>query len=313
MNAPSPTVSVILPVFNRLVYLRAAVESVFQQSYADWELIVADDGSDEVTKDYLRELDRLPRVQVLWLAHSGNPAAVRNAALHVATGEFVAFLDSDDEWLPGKLAAQIAVLREQPEYLWCCSPIVHIDAQGNVLPRKANATRTVRRSVAFAGIVRWDAAIALPTVIVQRQLVQRVGGFDERRLLHEDYDLWLKLARESEVSVVDSPLTRVRHHGSHYSKTGEPELRDWIEFFAKWRHQVTEPGQKRVIERQGARCAALLARHYAARGDGTSVFRTITRSAGCWTFPEWWLGSAIALARLVLPASPVNARRGAAN
>jgi glycosyltransferase involved in cell wall biosynthesis len=303
MNFSAPTVSVILPVFNRLVYLRAAVASVFDQTFKDWELIVADDGSDEVTKGYLRELDRLPRVQVLWLAHSGNPASVRNAALRVATGEFVAFLDSDDEWLASKLATQLEVLREQPENLWCCSPIVHIDAEGKVLPRKSHTRRTVRRSVAFEGIARWEAAIALPTVIVQRQLVERVGGFDERKLLHEDYDLWLKLARESKVSVAGSALTRVRHHDDHYSKTGEPELRDWIEFFANWQHLLAEPGLKRVVERQGARCSAMLARYYASKGDRASVFRTITRSGRYWSCPEWWFGNAIALARLVVPAS----------
>lgn len=299
-------------MFSRLVYLRAAVASVFQQSFADWELIIADDGSDDATKDYLKGLDRLPHVKVLWLAHAGNPAAVRNVALRDATGEFVAFLDSDDEWLPEKLATQIEMLRDQQQNLWCYSPVLHIDADGNVLPRKSRARRIVGRGAAFEQVARWEAAIALPTVIVKRQLVERVGGFDERRLLHEDYDLWLKLAGESEASVVDSPLTRVRHHGSHYSKTGEPELRDWIEFFAKWQHQVAEPARKRVVERQGARCTALLARHYAARGDAAAVFRTITRSMSCWTCPEWWLGSALALARLVVPGSLVNARRDSA-
>jgi glycosyltransferase involved in cell wall biosynthesis len=306
LNVSPPTVSVILPVFNRLEYLRAAVASVFQQSFTDWELVIADDGSDDATKDYLKGL-RHPQVKVLWLVHSGNPAAVRNAALRDATGEFVAFLDSDDEWLPDKLATQVKVLRDQPQYLWCYSPIVHIDADGNVLPRISR--RTVGRGAAFERIARWEAAIAVPTVMVQRQLLERVGGFDEQRLLHEDYDLWLKLARESEVSIVGSALTRVRHHGSHYSKTGEPELRDWIEFYAKWERRVTEPRMRRVVERQGARCAALLARHFAARGDGASVFRTITRSVRCWTCPEWWLGNAIALARLVVPTSLVNASR----
>lgn len=302
----SPTVSVILPVFNRLEFLRAAVASVFQQSFTDWDLIIADDGSDDATKDYLKDL-RDPRVRVLWLAHTGNPAAVRNAALRDATGEFIAFLDSDDEWLPEKLATQIRMLRDQPQFLWCYSPVEHIDADGNVLPRLSR--RTVPRGVAFKRIARWEAAIAVPTVIAQRQLVERVGGFDERRLLHEDYDLWLKLALESEVGVAGSALTRVRHHDSHYGKSGEPELRDWIEFYAQWKHRVTEPRLKRVIERQGARCAALLARHYAARGDGASVYRTITRSVRCWTCPEWWVGNAIALVRLVVPTSLVNASR----
>src|SRR5262245_55647877 len=102
-SAPSPVVSIVLPAFNRLVYLRAAVASVFKQSFTDWELIIGDDGSDEDTRAYLGTLDQPPRVKVLWLAHTGNPAVVRNAALLEAKGEFVAFIDSDDEWLPDKL------------------------------------------------------------------------------------------------------------------------------------------------------------------------------------------------------------------
>jgi GT2 family glycosyltransferase len=296
-------------VFNRLTYLRAAVGSVFQQSFTDWELIIADDGSDDATRTYLSGLERRPRVTVLWLAHTGNPGAVRNAALRAATAEFIAFLDSDDEWHPDKLSIQIAMLRKQPQHLWCYTPIEHIDASGNPLPRKPRPRRTARPGMAFERIARWEAAIAVPTVIVQRRLVDRVGGFDERRYLHEDYDLWLKLARESEFSVVRIPLTRVRHHDSHYSKTGEVELRDWIELFAKWQDLVTEARRRRVIQRQAARCTALLARHYAASGEGAAVVRTITRGVRYWTCPEWWLGSVIALVRLATPTSLVNARR----
>lgn len=305
----APVVSIILPVFNRLQFLRAAVASAFGQTFADWELVIADDGSTEATREYLRELARHPRVRVMWLPHSGNPGAVRNAALREATGEFVAFLDSDDEWLPDKLTLQLALLREQPRFRWCYSPIIHIDAAGNLMPRAAPARPAATQGTSFERIARWEAAIAVPTVIVQRQFLEQVGGFDERRLLHEDYDLWLKLARESEVGMVRTPLTRVRHHGDHYSQPGEPELRDWIELFATWRQALPEPALKRILERQGARCSALLARHYAARGDGPSMLRTITRSVSCWTCPEWWVGSAVAIARLVVPASRLNAAR----
>src|SRR6185437_668849 len=94
--SPPPLVSVILPTFNRLGYLQAAVDSVFNQTMRDWELIVADDGSDSETRAYLQSFAEKPRVRVLWLSHSGNPGAVRNAALQCARGEYVAFLDSDD-------------------------------------------------------------------------------------------------------------------------------------------------------------------------------------------------------------------------
>jgi glycosyltransferase involved in cell wall biosynthesis len=95
----APQVSVILATYNRLNYLRAAVDSVISQTFQDWEFIIADDGSEADTIGYLKSLAAIPNITVLFLPHSGNPSAVRNAACRVAKGRFLAFLDSDDVWL----------------------------------------------------------------------------------------------------------------------------------------------------------------------------------------------------------------------
>ena len=112
-----PTISVILPTFNRSRFLRSAVASVFAQSYTDWELIIADDGSDEETRSYLRGIMG-PRVKTLWLSHSGNPSRVRNTAIEAANGRYLAFLDSDDVWAPAKLEKQIGAFRERANSRW---------------------------------------------------------------------------------------------------------------------------------------------------------------------------------------------------
>jgi glycosyltransferase involved in cell wall biosynthesis len=114
---PSPSISVILPTFNRMEFLRAAVESVLRQTDPDWELIIADDGSGEETKAYLRSLDD-PRVRVLFLAHSGRPSVARNVAIRVARGTYLAFMDSDDIWAPTKLEAQLRAMRTTPSRRW---------------------------------------------------------------------------------------------------------------------------------------------------------------------------------------------------
>src|SRR5687768_13275178 len=108
-----PEVSVVLSTFNRLNYLRESVDSVCAQSFRDWELIIADDGSAEATTDFLSTLAD-PRIKVLLLQHSGNPATVRNAAIREARGRFVAFIDSDDLWLPLKLERQLAAMAVHP-------------------------------------------------------------------------------------------------------------------------------------------------------------------------------------------------------
>jgi len=126
----TPTVSIILPTFNRLKYLRPAVESVFSQTFQDWELILADDGSDDGTRAYLRTLSESSRIKLILLPHTGNPGRVRNAALREAKGDYIAFLDSDDLWLPPKLETQIKALRDSPRR-WSYTAFDRIDEFGN--------------------------------------------------------------------------------------------------------------------------------------------------------------------------------------
>src|ERR1700684_4688077 len=97
-HAAPAIVSAVLPTFHRLRVLPPAIESVYAQTFADWEFIIADDGSDLETRQYLQSLADDPRVSVVWLPHTGKPSMVRNAALLRAAGEYVAFLDSADLW-----------------------------------------------------------------------------------------------------------------------------------------------------------------------------------------------------------------------
>src|SRR5471030_100631 len=138
-SSGTPVVSIILPTFNRLRFLRPAVDSVLAQTFADWQLIIADDGSDEATRRYLRALDRHGRVSLIWLAHSGIPAIVRNAALRQARGDYVAFMDSDDLWSPEKLQRQLESLQQRPGCRWSYTAFSQIDEFG--VPLAEEATR----------------------------------------------------------------------------------------------------------------------------------------------------------------------------
>ena len=110
-----PLVSIILPTYNREVLLRRALESVLAQTYDLWELLVVDDGSTDGTRAYLQTLTDT-RVRAILREHCGNAGAVRNAGCRTARGSYLAFLDSDDQWLPEKLALQIADLHAHPEW-----------------------------------------------------------------------------------------------------------------------------------------------------------------------------------------------------
>src|SRR5262245_57463748 len=128
--AMGPLVSVIMPTFNRREFLQPAIESLLNQSFVHWELIIADDGSDTDTRSYLQSLHAPPRVNVVWLSHSGRPSVVRNAALREARGEYVAFLDSDDLWLPRKLEMQVTSLARHPQRKWSYTAFALVDGAG---------------------------------------------------------------------------------------------------------------------------------------------------------------------------------------
>src|SRR5277367_1483554 len=185
-----PTVTVIIPTFNRLQFLRQTVESVFAQSYGDWELIVADDGSQDETRAYLSDLAARPRVKALWLPHTGNPGAVRNVALREARGDYIAFLDSDDLWMPSKLELQLAALHARPSRQWSYTAFLQIDQAGAQIYPEISSRQVCPEGKVFEHLLTSKAAIAMPTMIVSRRLLELAGGFDERLLQQEDYHLW---------------------------------------------------------------------------------------------------------------------------
>jgi GT2 family glycosyltransferase len=297
-----PTVSVILPTFNRLKYLRAAVDSVLNQTFHDWELIIADDGSSEETKAYLRTLERPPKLQVLWLAHSGNPGTVRNAALRVASGEYVAFLDSDDTWLPQKLEIQINGLRASRGCQWSYTALTRIDDAGNPIVGERIGRWIPYSGAIFNELLEPVAVVPTPTVVVARRLLDQVGGFDEDQHLHEDYDLWLRLSIRSDVAVIETPLACVRSHTEHYSGGRIRSLEARHRLLEKMQSIAVEPRMRSMVLAAKSKNATRLARLFAVAGDRKSLVCVLS---GSWRYSwwriSWWWASALAVLRMFVP------------
>jgi glycosyltransferase involved in cell wall biosynthesis len=296
-QAAAPKVSVILPTYNRLPFLRVAVASVIAQTYRKWNLIIADDGSDAETRTYLAKLATLPQVRVLHLPHSGNPARTRNAALRNSDGEYVAFLDSDDEWEPVKLRKQLDALAADRTSKWCYTGFLRIDATGRPLAAERHRSWTPYAGEIFAALVTTHASIRTPSVLAERALVQQVGAFDESYLAAEDYDLWMRLALHSTVALVDEPLVRVRVHGLNHSSRQWPGALIGRDQSLK-KLQSTAPSQYReLLQRARMQNAVQLARSYALHRDRRGALRTLYRSSGySWRYPRWWWETCMALA-----------------
>lgn len=289
-----PRVSVVMATCGRARFLGPAIESVLGQSFHDLELIIADDGSDEATRESLRAWEKDPRVRVLWLTHRGIPGAVRNVALREARGRFVAFQDSDDVWMTDKLASQLAVLAATPGARWCYSACTHIDARGapvaptGIHPWSAH-TGDIRDAVACL-----RAHAALPSVLLARDLLEQVGYFDEALRYFEDHDLWLRLASCAKVAVVASPLVQVRRHEQHYSGHDLLATAECRAIFLDraWGSSISAPARAE-LHRIRALHSARLARLRALSGN-TRAARQILRASlrAGWRYARWWVDAA---------------------
>jgi len=303
MRDDVPAVSIVLPVFNRLDLLRATVDSVRAQTLQAWELVIADDGSDESPRSYLQQLGTDPRIRVLSGAHSGVPAAVRNAALAVARGRYVAFIDSDDLWLPDKLTRQLAAHGAHPQARWSYCDYLLVDGAGAVVP----AARTLGCPQGWILEPLLDSAVDIwtPAVMVERALLERLGGFNAELLVFEDYDLWLRLATQSEAIFVAERLIAVRRHGQHF----EPTAARGNMSESRHRSLRTLPplapnaAQRRAIERRLAGSALARAGTLLTSDRPQALRQAFALRDGAWRCRHWWRGLPRFLALWLVPRS----------
>jgi glycosyltransferase involved in cell wall biosynthesis len=299
------TVSIILPVFNRLRYLRAAVASVLAQTFQDWELIIADDDSGAETQQYMRDLSASagPRVQVLWLKHLGNPDAVRNVALREVQAPYVAFLDSDDIWLPRKLQAQLESMRSCATREWSYTRCLFVDSAGQPLTGgRSLRYPTVNDGWILESVLTGEAAVVQSSLMATRRALAAVGGYPEDMPGMGDYELCVRLALRSEIAFVDEPLVLLRHHDEHYFNDDVLALTELRYFFEKMQRLQVVPHMEALLRRRRAEVSADLARRCSASGRRFRALSTLASSARySWGYRQWWVGAMAAAGRAVAP------------
>ncbi len=212
MGERSPdTISVVIPTFNRAHCLREAIDSVLLQQYAPIELIVVDDGSTDDTPALLAAYGS--RLTVIRQANSGVSAA-RNAGIRAASGNLIAFLDSDDRWLPEKAACQAVFFQRHPEAMICQTEEIWIRNGIRVNPRRVH-----RKPSGWIFIPSLALCLVSPSaVMMRRELFDAIGWFDESLPACEDYDLWLRTSLHYPIHCIDRPLIVKRGgHGDQLS------------------------------------------------------------------------------------------------
>jgi glycosyltransferase involved in cell wall biosynthesis len=193
-------VSIIIPTYNRAAWVMEAVASVLAQTYRDFELFVVDDGSTDGTLAALASLGG--EIKVLRRQASRGVSAARNLGARAATGGWLAFLDSDDLWLPDKLARQVEYLKANPDLVICQTGETWI--RNGVRVNPPEACRKVAGDIFLPSLAR--CLVSPSAVMLHRRLFEEMGGFDEELPAAEDYDLWLRIAWRYPVGLISEPL-----------------------------------------------------------------------------------------------------------
>ncbi len=273
-----PSVSVIIPTYNRAEYLRQALESVFAQSLAPYEVIVVDDGSTDHTPEVVQAFG--PRVRYCRQDHRGI-AAARNLGLEVARGEVIAWLDADDLWEPNFLASAISLLTDDAHVDGVYSGLTYIDAAGNPLPQSSR--KVVNPADLYSSLAE-ECFIQTSTFVARRTCFERVGRFDPAFTICEDYDIFLRLAKGCTIVGIPIPLVRYRVHGSSAMNHVDTLCRFRLEvprkhFGPEEGDPLTWPDEKRRAYACAHRFVALT---YIQAGRPEQGWRSLERAVAIW-------------------------------
>ncbi|MDO6746784.1 glycosyltransferase family 2 protein [Gilvimarinus sp. 1_MG-2023] len=206
----NPCVSIVMPAYNAELTIEQAIESVLQQSFCDWELIVIDDGSVDATASVVQSCSRLDaRIHCITLqSNSGSPATPRNHGIGRARGEYIAFLDADDKWTPAKLERQLQFVQSHSLEV-CATAVDVVNIRNEVVGRRAPTAK-----VTYQSLLKHNPLI-LSTVLLKKSFL---GERRFKPLGHEDYLLWLELARAGAVlGVMPEVLGWYRQHAGSVS------------------------------------------------------------------------------------------------
>lgn len=270
--AINPGVSIIIPTYNSARYLPEALESAFNQTYGNIEIIVVNDGS---TDDTRQIMDRFASRVTYIEQDNGGPARARNAGISRARGEYVAFLDADDLWMPHKLEEQMEIFRLYPGTRAVYCQVIRFDEAS----RKEFPPWPAR---VYSGSVfeklLLENFISMPSLVAEASVLREIGGFDERLNTAEDQNLYMRIAYKYEIRGISKALVRRREHQDSLSERSNVQfgtldnLDRIVQMFPDVRPEIYEPMKTAYVWR-----GTNLLRWYFSRSEYSKCLETCNR------------------------------------
>ncbi len=205
----NPSVSVIIPTYNRVQFITQAIDSVLSQTYQNFEIFVVDDGSTDNTKQALAPYK--DKILYIYQENQG-AAAARNTGINYAKGKYIAFLDSDDLWFPQKLEKQVEILDKNQDISVVYSNIIKIDENNKIIGRGSKGNRFLSGYIFHEVLLRKAACAFLQTMLVRKKCFEEVGYLDRELIVAEDRDMIVRLAKSYKMHGITEPLTKFRLH-----------------------------------------------------------------------------------------------------
>jgi glycosyltransferase involved in cell wall biosynthesis len=274
-------ISVILPTRNREELLGRALSSVLWQTYENWECIVVDDSSHDNTYEIVKKLND-KRIRYVKNITGKGASASRNIGINLSNGKFLAFLDSDDEWLPGKLEKQFALLKSLPAsygmiYCW----MDYYDGE-KLLYRN----RKENRDMIFPDVLTQIMTGGTPTLLLRKDIISETGGFDERMINGADQDFIRRIAQKYLVDYIPEVLVKVYINHSSESRLSDPAIKENNRNFISSLELTLNKFEQIFVKRPDLKAYvySTIAYYYALLGEKKNFFKYNIKAWFLWPF-----------------------------
>lgn len=226
-------VSVIIPVYNGEKYLSETLDSIIGQTFTDWEIVAVNDGSSDNSLNVLCEYQSKLGLKMKVINQKNRGVSVaRNVAIDTSEGEYLAFIDADDIWLPEKLEKQIELLEDNRNVALVYSNLLNLIGK-NKTQRKQLINKKLHRGKIFDPLFYFNF-IPLSSVVVRKKIIEKYGNFNIHYKIIQDYDILLRIAEDNEIDYVNDKLLLYRIHINNISSNVEVKDKENLELIKEW-------------------------------------------------------------------------------